>query len=118
MSQQPYIIRVITTEIREYNPEYGDERICECGHTYYRHFDSYEEMEACGCKYCYCDHFVEIEEDRDTIEDAGTKGYEDGKTGLPYVNPYEKCGDDERWHEEYKMKYQWGVETRRDLGND
>jgi hypothetical protein len=42
-----------------YNPEYGDERICECGHPYYRHFDSYDDMYACGCKYCGCDEFIE-----------------------------------------------------------
>ena len=41
----------------EYNPEYGDNKICECGHIYYRHFDSYENMEACGCKYCECSTF-------------------------------------------------------------
>ena len=23
----------------KYDPNYGDARICECGHSYYRHFD-------------------------------------------------------------------------------
>ena len=45
-----------------YNPEYGDDRICICGHPYYRHFDSYDDMYPCGCKYCGCDKFVEQEE--------------------------------------------------------
>lgn len=47
----------------KYNPEYGDNRICVCGHEYYRHFDSYDDMYPCGCKYCGCYHFVEKTED-------------------------------------------------------
>lgn len=43
----------------EYNPNYGDERICVCGHSYVRHFDTYEYMDPIGCKYCGCDKFVE-----------------------------------------------------------
>lgn len=36
-----------------YNPEYGDDRACVCGHPYYRHFDGYENNANVGCKYCY-----------------------------------------------------------------
>lgn len=43
----------------EYNPIYGDDRICVCGHPYDRHFDSYEDMKNVGCKYCGCETFVE-----------------------------------------------------------
>lgn len=32
---------------------------CQCGHPYYRHFDTYEEMYPCGCKYCECRTFEE-----------------------------------------------------------
>uniref|UniRef100_A0AB39C7D2 Uncharacterized protein n=1 Tax=Bacillus phage KoopaTroopa TaxID=3234046 RepID=A0AB39C7D2_9CAUD len=46
-----------------YNPNFGDDKVCECGHTYYRHFDSYEDMEACGCKYCGCYDFKEKNSD-------------------------------------------------------
>jgi hypothetical protein len=53
---------------KEYNPHFGDDRECQCGHSYYRHFDSYEGMEACGCKYCGCQCFKlsdsEIREDK------------------------------------------------------
>ena len=42
-----------------YNPKYGDDRECECGDPYYRHFDTYENMEAVGCKYCECNEFKE-----------------------------------------------------------
>lgn len=57
--QQPYImVETIDTEAK-YNPNYGDERICECGHPYYRHFDTYDNMWAVGCKYCECMTFKE-----------------------------------------------------------
>ena len=59
MSESPYIKETVVTIVCKYNPKFGDSRVCRCGHTYYRHFDSYENMEACGCKYCYCSTFVE-----------------------------------------------------------
>jgi hypothetical protein len=61
-AERPYIIKRIVTHERRYNPKYGDDRICECGHTYYRHFDSYEHMAAYGCKYCNCFEFKERKE--------------------------------------------------------
>lgn len=42
-----------------YDPKFGDQRICECGHPYHRHFDSYEDMIPVGCKYCVCGVFKE-----------------------------------------------------------
>ena len=30
------------------------DRLCKCGHPYYRHFDTYAEMDPVGCKYCHC----------------------------------------------------------------
>jgi len=59
IDEPPYII-VERVEIdRKYNQNYGDDMVCICGHTYYRHFDSYEDMEAVGCKYCGCYEFKE-----------------------------------------------------------
>jgi len=52
--EQPYIETRRVIIDRKYNPKYGDNKICECGHSYYKHFDSYENMYACGCKYCLC----------------------------------------------------------------
>jgi hypothetical protein len=52
-----YVERVVVNKF--YNLNYGDDRTCKCGHAYYRHFDTYEEMEAIGCKYCQCREFVE-----------------------------------------------------------
>ena len=64
----------------EYNSKFGDNRECECGHTYYRHFDTYENMEACGCKYCGCYEFTlskkEIREEK--LNELGIQ-----KTSLP-----------------------------------
>lgn len=59
--QPPYFVETQTEvhTIKKYNPEYGDSRECKCGHSYYRHFDSWEGMEAVGCKYCDCRHFEE-----------------------------------------------------------
>lgn len=58
-SEQPYIKSISEVVEFKYNPNYGDDRICICGHSYYRHFDPYEEMEAVGCKYCGCSEFEE-----------------------------------------------------------
>ena len=53
--QPPYLTQTITV----YNPHYGDERICKCGHPYHRHFDGYEGNAPVGCKYCDCRTFDE-----------------------------------------------------------
>ena len=57
--EPPYFIEVSIERNRTYNKNYGDDRICKCGHPYYRHFDTYEDMEAVGCKYCECRIFQE-----------------------------------------------------------
>ena len=43
---------------RIYDKEYGDDKVCKCGHPYYRHFDTYEDMRNVGCKYCRCRNFA------------------------------------------------------------
>jgi hypothetical protein len=41
-----------------YDPNFGDDILCECTHPYYRHFDTYSNMDAIGCKYCFKgDHY-------------------------------------------------------------
>lgn len=42
-----------------YDPNFGDCKLCKCGHQYHRHFDSYENMSPVGCKYCRCNVFQE-----------------------------------------------------------
>jgi hypothetical protein len=49
----------IEEEPAVYDPSFGDDRLCRCGHKYYRHFDTYEEMAPVGCKYCPCRTFEE-----------------------------------------------------------
>lgn len=55
--EKPYLIEIV--EVLKYNPNYGDDRLCKCGHPYYRHFDSYDDNAAVGCKYCDCYTFEE-----------------------------------------------------------
>lgn len=52
-----YIIEYKLETVVKYNPNFGNDKKCLCGHPYYRHFDTYEDMEACGCKYCGCYEF-------------------------------------------------------------
>jgi hypothetical protein len=61
IKEKPYIItkKVVVEENWQYNPKFGDHKVCICGHSYYRHFDTYEEMSAVGCKYCQCYRFKE-----------------------------------------------------------
>lgn len=55
-------IEVISVKRKyKYNPAFGDDKLCKCGHSYYRHFDTYEKMDNVGCKYCGCHHFEEAE---------------------------------------------------------
>jgi hypothetical protein len=49
----------------KYDSSFGDNRVCECGHPYYRHFDTYDQMSPIGCKYCRCYAFVEKDTDRE-----------------------------------------------------
>jgi len=58
-NEKPYIEVEETITHIKYNPKFGDDRVCKCGHPYYRHFDTYENMAAVGCKYCGCFHFEE-----------------------------------------------------------
>ena len=59
--QPPYLVtkKIVMQRFFAYKPEYGDDRVCRCGHPYYRHFDTYEDMAAVGCKYCGCGNFKE-----------------------------------------------------------
>lgn len=54
-----YIEKEYDLDLPLYDSSFGDDRICVCGHPYYRHFDTYEDMYPVGCKYCGCGNFVE-----------------------------------------------------------
>lgn len=55
-----------------YNPKYGDNNLCICGHIYYRHFDENDEMLKSGCSKCQCTefrpHVADTEEDITTSD--------------------------------------------------
>lgn len=36
-----------------FDPDCSESILCVCGHAYYRHFDTYENMRPVGCKYCH-----------------------------------------------------------------
>jgi len=63
MKENPYLFEEKIVKIRKYNINYGDHRECQCGHIYYRHFDSYADMQPIGCKYCECYVFMEEKND-------------------------------------------------------
>jgi len=56
-----------STSSDKYDPNFGDDKECTCGHPYYRHFDSYENMAPVGCKYCHCFKFTELKDDSGVI---------------------------------------------------
>ncbi len=49
---EPYIIKRTVTYEAVFNPDFDQDKKCECGHPYHRHFDGYEDNAAVGCKYC------------------------------------------------------------------
>lgn len=75
---QAYLKTIEVVTHKQFNPDYDGEARCKCGHHYYRHFDSYEEMEAVGCKYCPCYDF----EPQELPEGFDVQGYT--KDGNPF----------------------------------
>jgi hypothetical protein len=57
--EPPYYKELKILIISKYNSLYGDDRVCECGHPYHRHFDGYDNNAPVGCKYCQCFEFKE-----------------------------------------------------------
>jgi len=57
MSESPYIETRRVIIDKKYNPKYGDDKICECGHPYNSHFDAHKNMRVCGWRYCNCYEF-------------------------------------------------------------
>lgn len=60
MKEDHIAIKRIANGPELYDPNFGDEKKCLCEHSYYRHFDSYEDMIPVGCKYagsCGCFSF-------------------------------------------------------------
>ncbi len=45
----------------KWDSERDQDEECACGHTYYRHFDSYDDMRPVGCKYCDCAIFASLD---------------------------------------------------------
>lgn len=75
MKSEPYLVLEIVRKEYRYNPGYGDDRVCECGHRYHRHFDSYADMKNIGCKYCVCLHFTEADVWNPSLKDIPSGEY-------------------------------------------
>lgn len=58
---EPYIKKHYLVLKEEYNPDYGDDKLCKCGHPYHRHFDWMEDNVPVGCKYCGCYRFIPVD---------------------------------------------------------
>ncbi len=63
----PYLMTTVVRTLVAYrfNKKYDHDAKCadpNCGHPYYRHFDTYENMSIVGCKYCPCFWFKEKEQ--------------------------------------------------------
>lgn len=93
----PYVEKLESLNTRfSYNEKFGDDRECKCGHSYYRHFDSYEEMIPIGCKYCGCydfkekNHKVLVIHPKDKSTDFLKTIYEDLDCTLIDYNPSTK----------------------------
>ena len=63
MPEPVYLEELLISRVFNYNPNYGDERVCKCGHIYGRHFDPFEAWPVVNCKYCKCYDFKERETD-------------------------------------------------------
>ena len=61
-ADSPYSLHYRVYKEKCYREDYGDDRVCVCGHPYHRHFDGYEDNAAVGCKYCRCCDFREDKE--------------------------------------------------------
>ena len=71
-----------------YDPNYGDDILCVCGHPYYRHFDTYEQMAPVGCKYCPCDTGFQPHPDYD----RNFGDMRECECGMPYYRHFEPPG--------------------------
>jgi hypothetical protein len=99
MIQEPYIEETEVIVHRKYNPNYGNDRLCNCGHVYYRHFDSYDNMANVGCKYCRCHDFKEFLGDfevvRKYVQDNDPVKYRDLLDSKQMLKEMHKMEEDE-----------------------
>lgn len=101
--QRPYLVEKEVVTHYKYNPNYGDDRICQCGHPYYRHFDSYENMENIGCKYCCCSEFIEeTRVENNTIPKWATLIIKNKTTGTKQF-AVESKDSDQYWNGGYEI---------------
>lgn len=62
MCKTEFKTKMYPPDVPDYDSSFGDNRICECEHPYYRHFDTYDDMYPVGCKYCQYYEFEELKD--------------------------------------------------------
>ena len=105
-----------------YDKNFGDNRLCECRHPYYRHFDSYDNMAAVGCKYCQCDGFKEAQPkpsnpEKDWQVECFTEGkynYWRQRNGLYTNQPFDKGINEEHFLDHPEVYKIWQVKRLSD----
>lgn len=101
-TEKPYLKKRVSRTEYSYNPDFGDDRMCECGHPYYRHFDTYENMAVTGCKYCPCFWFKER---RETLTGKELRYAAEHKLKVRYVERYHDPREkDKEYNRETKME--------------
>lgn len=63
--EEPYLFIEQLVRVRAYNRNYGDHRICKCGHSYWSHFRHDGSYTPDICSECNCYVFMEKKEEED-----------------------------------------------------
>ena len=53
----PYLIKAEVVYTKYYNPDYGDNQLCKCGHAYVQHFQDGLPIPWCEDTLCFCKEF-------------------------------------------------------------
>ena len=89
-SYAPEEVGIIVNSKDSYDEKFGDDRVCSCGHSYYRHFDSYDRMYPIGCKYCRCRTF---KEESDEVKKIRQEAEADRKAQKDEMHKWEDQGE-------------------------
>lgn len=122
----PEVFELCLKETSAHNSEKYDpaldtkDAICQCGHVYYRHFDTYEDMAPVGCKYCDCGYYRPIKDNDPLGIDALNAVFEELlELELPYdgeqmIRNYKLRINDIPHMEAYRIVDQWMHDSNSD----
>lgn len=81
--EEPYKFEVVI--LKQYNPNYGNNRECICGCTYAQHFTPWCEVST---THNGCDNFIELPPGQITPDDAREQGKKDKQEGREFNSFY------------------------------